>query len=229
MNDPKTSIIKKIQKLLTLANNKGATKAEAENAMSMAQRLMIKHKISMANIDTSEKSNFDIKHESYFKRSATNPADDFIMNILQEFYNIRVIYRAGRGSSEIILIGTPEDIEIAKYIHEYLRNIFFKLWNEYKKTDLRANRKSFYFGVYNGFSAKMRTAQAEEKAKASKKRQDQYDIVLVNTKEAISKYVSNTFKNLYTSRARRGSVDCNSYDAGKARGSNISINKAIYA
>lgn len=227
--DTTTSIIKKIKKLLTLANNKGATKSEAENAMAMAQKLMTKHKISIANIDTSEKGNIDINHESYFKRSATNPADNFIMIILQEFYNIRVIYRAGRNSSEIILIGTPEDIEIAKYIHAYLRNIFFKLWNDYKRTNPTANRKSFYFGVYKGFSDKMRTAQAEEKAKASKKRQEKFEIVLVNTKDAINKYVNDTFKNLQTSRARRGSVDSNSYDAGRTRGANISINKAIHA
>ena len=42
------SILKRIQKLLTLSKDKGASKAEAERAMEMAQRLMTKYNITMA-------------------------------------------------------------------------------------------------------------------------------------------------------------------------------------
>ena len=41
--DTEKPILKRIQKLLTLSKDKGASKAEAERAMEMAQRLMTKY------------------------------------------------------------------------------------------------------------------------------------------------------------------------------------------
>ena len=57
MDSTTDSIIKRIKKLLTLANNSGATEAEAKNAMAMAQRLMTKYNISMANVGAISRRN----------------------------------------------------------------------------------------------------------------------------------------------------------------------------
>ena len=57
------SILKRIQKLLTLSKDKGASKAEAERAMEMAQRLMTKYNITMANIENDTPAS-KIKHNT---------------------------------------------------------------------------------------------------------------------------------------------------------------------
>ena len=76
-------IIKRIQKLLRLANDRGATRAEAENAMAMAQRLMTKYNISVANVSDNPAAQTRIHHEAFFTRKANfNVADRLIMNLL---------------------------------------------------------------------------------------------------------------------------------------------------
>ena len=124
------SILKRIQKLLTLSKDKGASKAEAERAMEMAQRLMTKYNITMANIENDTPAS-KIKHEYFFSRAVLNPADTEITAILCRFYKVKILYN---GNSGMVVIGTPENIEIAKYVHGYLRNVFFKCWNEFKRS-----------------------------------------------------------------------------------------------
>ena len=129
MDSTTNSIIKRIKKLLTLANNSGATEAEAKNAMAMAQRLMTRYNISVANVGD-EKPKQNIRHEEYFTRKGgLNPADKEITVILKRFYKVKILFNGGRG---LVMVGTPEDIEIAKYVHGYLRGVFFKCWNDYK-------------------------------------------------------------------------------------------------
>ena len=123
-------ILKRIQKLLTLSKDKGASKAEAERAMEMAQRLMTKYNITMANIENDTPAS-KIKHEYFFSRAVLNPADTEITAILCRFYKVKILYN---GNSGMVVIGTPENIEIAKYVHGYLRNVFFKCWNEFKRS-----------------------------------------------------------------------------------------------
>ena len=86
--DTEKPILKRIQKLLTLSKDKGASKAEAERAMEMAQRLMTKYNITMANIENDTPAS-KIKHEYFFSRAVLNPADTEITAILCRFYKVK--------------------------------------------------------------------------------------------------------------------------------------------
>ena len=229
MTDIEESIIKKIRKLLTLANCKGATEAEAKQAMEMAQHLMTKYKISIANVE-SEKVSFEIRHEVFHKRKSQsiNPADEYIMPILQRFYRVRVLYSGGRYGKELIIIGAHEDIEIAKYVHAFLRNVFFKCWNEYKRINLYANRRSYYRGLSEGLHERMLNSELCEKQTAEQDTCQKFELVLRNTNIAIRDYVSDTFGGAKQAKQRKSSIDSSSYSAGKIRGGTISINKAIH-
>lgn len=228
--DNEKYIIKKIQKLLNLSNCKTASEGEVKNAMQMAQRLMTKYKISIANIeDETGKSKMDIKHETFFERKGSlNPADNCIMNILLRHYRVRVLTSYNWGKKGIMLVGTPEDIEIAKYVHGYLRKTFFDCWNNYKKENYKANKSSYYRGLSYGIIDKLEEAEKEAKAEESETACKNYEIVLVNTKQAINNYITNTFGKAVTSeRHRRVRSDSTSYHAGFSKGRTISINKAI--
>ncbi len=226
--DIEKSILKRIQKLLALAKDKGASPAEAESAMAMAQRLMTKYKIEMANIsDDSTKSG--IRHEEFFSRKgALNPADNCIINILLRFYRVRVLITHEFGNRGMMLVGTPEDIEIAKYVHGYLRTVFFDCWNTYKKVNPRADRNSYYRGLSYGIIEKLEEAEAQAKSEESETACKNYEIVLVNTKEAINNYINEIFgSRVKNERSRRISSDSSSYHAGFAKGTTVSINQAI--
>ncbi|BAV39381.1 hypothetical protein BPT24_263 [Tenacibaculum phage pT24] len=51
MEKSKNSVLDKIEKLLSLANNEGASQGEIENAMKMAEKLMLKHDIEAVDIE----------------------------------------------------------------------------------------------------------------------------------------------------------------------------------
>ena len=226
--DIEKSILKRIQKLLTLAKDKGATQAEAENAMAMAQHLMTKYKIEMANIsDDSPKSG--IRHEEFFSRKgALNPADNCIINILLRFYRVRVLITHDFGNRGMMLVGTPEDIEIAKYVHGYLRTVFFNCWNSYKKVNPRADRASYYRGLSYGIIEKLEEAEKRAKSEESETACKNYEIVLVKTKESINNYINEVWgKRVKNERSRRALSDSTSYHAGFTKGTTISIKQAI--
>ena len=223
------AVMEKIKKLLTLANCKGATEAEAKNAMEMAQRLMTKYKISVANVSAESEKTIGIIHEVFHKRKSQsiNPADEYIMPILKRFYRVYILYSGNRWGKELIIIGAPEDIEIAKYVHCFLRNIFFKCWNEYKRINEYANRRSYYRGLAEGLHERMHQAEVDEKQNAPTDSCQQFEVVLANTNIAIRDYITQTFGGMHRTNGRKSSLDRSSYLAGKVKGGTISINKAI--
>ena len=229
--DKEKHIIKRIQKLLNLARGKNASEGEVKNAMEMAQRLMIKYKISVANLDeTSDvKQGIGIQHEEFFScKGSLNPADISILQLLIKFYRVRVIqFSRCWGGKGLTLVGTPEDIEIAKYVHGYLRKTYFDCWNNYKKENPLADRASYYRGLTDGISDRLREAEQQAKAEESKSACEKYEIVLVNTREAIIRYMNETFGNLKNGRNRAVRNDRASFQAGHAKGKTIAINKAI--
>ena len=226
--DTEKSIIQRIRKLLTLANNSGATEAEAQNAMAMAQRLMIKYNISTASIGVNNTVETDIKQEFYMKRkTAQNPADREIVRILERFYNVKIFFHSGIEGYYLMMIGTPENIEIAKYVHGYLRNVFFKCWNEYKRTVDFGNERTYYCGLRMGLYGKLEQAERETKSEASDTDCQKYELAIVNNKEAIMRYVAKNIKYKTTRTPAYRNLD--SYTAGRAKGATISINQAIKA
>ena len=228
MDSTTESIIKRIKKLLTLANNSGATEAEAKNAMAMAQCLMTKYNISMANVGSDKSSERNIRHEQYFTRKGSlNPADKEIAVILNRFYKVKILFS---GGCSLVMVGTPENIEIAKYVHGYLRAVFFKCWNEYKARAILPNKADYYFGLQTGICERMQEAENSAKSEETQEACKKYELVLVKNKEAIANYIYDTFGKLGKSRRRSASrMDANSFYAGKAKGSTISINQAIKA
>lgn len=227
MDNTTDSIIKRIKKLLTLANNSGATEAEAKNAMAMAQRLMTKYNISVANVGD-EKPKQNIRHEEYFTRKGSlNPADKEITVILKRFYKVKILFNGGRG---LVMVGTPENIEIAKYVHGYLRSVFFKCWNEYKSTAAFPNKADYYLGLQVGISERMTEAENSAKSEETREACEKYELAIINNREAFKSYIFETFGKLGISRRRASNrTDANSFYAGKAKGATVQINQAIKA
>ena len=220
------SILKKIQKLLAIAKDKGATKAEAETAMSMAQKLMTAHNIQMAMVEDTPKSS--IRNETFLKRKgAINHADKFIFWLLEEFYEVKMIYAVGFGTTDVIIVGKSEKIEIARYIHGYLRDIFFKCWNEYKKTVPNAHKKSYYRGLFRGIYNRMELARNAVKNSEDNSSVEKYEIAIANEKSAIDEYISNVFEEARKVKERDFKGSARDYQAGKDKGATVQINQAI--
>lgn len=160
MNETKNDVVEKIRKLLALGERAGS-KEEAELAMVRAQEFAIRHQIDIASIKVNE------PQEQYeekcvvgqdVKKGRKSICQKFITWILQNNFNVSVIYRGSRWSGQkIVFIGKTSDIQVAEYIQGFLSREMVELWNDYRiKTDSPVSvRNSFLYGLYYGIQEKL--------------------------------------------------------------------------
>lgn len=108
-------LLERIKKMFTLANDPGAAEGEAENAMRMANKLLEKHNLNIADLHTSD--------------AVTIKFEDGVRNVwVKHLYNcIAPVYSCGffvQGSEQCLLVGTESDTVTASIvIHGLIENI----------------------------------------------------------------------------------------------------------
>ena len=93
-------IIERIKKMFTLANDKGASLGEAENAFRMANKLMEKHNLS--SMDLHNKEDLIFKFEDGSIHSWVNT----LYSSISELYSC---YTFRQGKHQRLIIGTESD------------------------------------------------------------------------------------------------------------------------
>ncbi len=76
--------------------------------------------------------------------------------------------REGKRGSVLEVCGTPENVELAEYVHSFMTNAAERLWREHKKRHgirKNANRRTFVAGVMSGFRDKLDKDKKESAAK----------------------------------------------------------------
>lgn len=146
--------IDKVNKLLALAGSANAH--EAESAMSKAHTLLLKHNLSL--LDLQQVSGY--QHKQIGEVGRRNPAKSLIAAILSRFFFVETIWafaydahRDQRGY-RLELYGTAENIAIAEYIYATLHSLSERLWQDYKRQEAMPgdrHRRSFIYGLLNGF------------------------------------------------------------------------------
>jgi hypothetical protein len=98
------------------------------------------------------------------EKAKSLPADTLILSLLQGHFNVRVILMSGHRKTPVDIIGAPEDVDFAIYALSFLRETFFRCWNEFKKTAWNPDRASYYRGLRDGIHAELTAAKrrAEE-------------------------------------------------------------------
>jgi hypothetical protein len=160
-------VIVRITRLLALAESPNVHEAEA--ATIAAQKLMLKHNLSVMK---------DAAARGYAHRHLGRPTGRVIEHerilamLLGKHFFVEVIwipvYRAleGKRGSVLEICGTPENLEIAEYVHGYLLKTAERLWQEHARTlQITGNRdrRTFLAGVMTGFADKLaRQARAQK-------------------------------------------------------------------
>jgi hypothetical protein len=161
-------VLRRIEKLLALAGS--ANVHEAELAMSQAHKLMLEHNVEAASAGARRGYRFDTVGEItqrlqlHEKRLASLLASHFFVLVL-----IVPAYRPrdGRRGRIVEISGTPENVEMARYVHAFLLRTADDLWAQHKKArglSSDRDRLSFFAGVVRGFDEKLgteRTRNAE--------------------------------------------------------------------
>jgi hypothetical protein len=231
MKPPSQSdILDKIRKLLRLADrSRGATENEAKVALSKAQELMTRHNIDSAllRMEASETSDINVTKGLYELPKTLNPADMLILSLLQSHFNVRIILMHGHRKTPVDIIGATADVDFAIFALSYLRETFFRCWNEFKKTAWNPDRASYYRGLRDGLNAELTAAKKRAEESYGDNDRQTYALAVVDQKAAITAYVEEHYGKVSTRRTRSRRVDSASYFAGESKGRTIRINRPL--
>lgn len=158
--DPaKGKIAERIARLLALAESPNVHEAEA--AMAAAQKLLLKHNIELREARAAH--GYAWKHLGK-PTGRTTEAERVLSLLLTRHFFVEAIwvpvYRPleGKRGSVLEVCGSPENLEIAEYVHGYLVSTAERLWREHKTSQgIRSDRdrRTYLAGVMGGMSDKL--------------------------------------------------------------------------
>ena len=149
----------RIARLLALAESSNLHEAEA--AMAAAQRLLLKHNIELREARAAD--GYAWKHLGR-PTGRTTEAERVLSLVLGNHFFVEAIwvpvYRPleGKRGSILEVCGSPENLEIAEYVHGYLVTTAERLWREHKaRLGIRGDRdrRTYLAGVMSGMSEKL--------------------------------------------------------------------------
>jgi hypothetical protein len=226
-----SDILDKIRKLLRLADrSRGSTENEAKVALAKAQELMTRHNIDSAllRMERGEGGeSFTVNKGKVDLPKTLNPADLMILSILQAHFNVKAILMpSGRGTA-VDIIGAPADIDFAIYAFNYLRQTFFRCWNEFKRTHANPDKASYYRGLRDGLNAELKAAKERAEQSYAADQRQTYGLVVVDQQAAITRFVADHYGPLRNRSQRRRQLHSGSYAAGETKGRTIQINRPL--
>ncbi len=152
-------VVAKIRKLLALADS--PNQHEAENAASLAQKLMLRFNIE---VDALEQTPDFAFRQLGLPAGRVFEYQRRVAVILGEHFFVEAIwvpaYRPHEGTrgSVLEICGSRPNLAMAAYVHDFLHATAERLWKAYRRDRaVRSNRdrRAFLAGVMEGFEAKL--------------------------------------------------------------------------
>ncbi len=214
----------RIKKLLALAESKNFFEAEA--AMSKAHELIAKYNIEL------NRQNEDRQFISVFVGSPAlrhHREDYHLANLLLDFYMIRGIWvtayviAKGKMGRVLEISGTVQNIKIAEYVHDFIRQFIDAQWQKYNRQKrLNRHRKTdFSVGIIDGFRDKLQT---DTTAKTEKR--DIYSLIKKGD-PLLERYFKFKYPHTASVKTSTSSQDVGVLRDGKKIGKKLVIAKGI--
>lgn len=224
------SIKATIAKLITLANDKGATEGEATAAMERATALMAKYQLDQAEV-LSQKikkgENLDVLQEDadcyYFEPSYNweyslgwSIGNIFDCKAIQSQNGYAIVNGKGFPSYKMIFIGLPDDMALVLYFFDYCQNEIGR------ETELFTQQKGKGNDFALGMTARIIQRLTEMYTKAAEQTQETCTALIVVKKDAIDKHVAKEFPNLRQGKPIK-IKDGSAYMQGVAAGERVTL------
>lgn len=133
------SIIHKINALLNKTVENGASEAEAETALAMAQNLMAKHMIESSQLAEHAKDKKCKKVTAPIFKTAYDTTG--LNGNIASAFDCKCWWNSYH--KEIYFFGFGDDAKLAAYFYNYLNNVIVNEAEKYKKSDEFMEEKSF--------------------------------------------------------------------------------------
>jgi len=198
----KEKMLDVITKILTKAGN-NPSKEEAETALLMAQRLMLKHGISQAEIDSFGKEDNDtIEEVIVFAGKKMNNIIGYLANVIafnfkckQYAEQILDRYRNKQAYIRIKFFGEKNDVEIAQKIFSHAKLMMNALSDRYvttaisdisicdKRQQKQAYKLGFVYGLETKFKEQIQSNCLDLMLRPSKKVEEAYEELNCSSKK----------------------------------------------
>lgn len=162
-------ILERIKKLLALASS--PNQHEAETAMRMAHRLMLRHNLEHATSDGVSGS-YAFRHLG--RATGRVPESERLLaGLLGEFFFVQPIWISvfrvedQKRGRMLEITGRPENLDMAEYVYGFLQHAGESLWRAHKRAhrlERNVARRAFLAGVMRGFADKLRAERKSEEA-----------------------------------------------------------------
>lgn len=218
-DDPAARVLRKVQKLLALASS--ANRHEAEAAMAAANTLLLRYNLELPT--SGPRPGYEAQRVG--SSAAAIPVEwKLVGAILAEFFFVECIwvttYNARRARHERVLelLGTPENLEMGGYVHEFLHASCERLWDQARsELDLPGTRRrEFLAGVLLGFRDKLRK---------ERDRQEEEGLVWLGDADLVRFLKSRhpSIRSMNSTGVRRGKA----HEAGRQAGERLTLNRPV--
>jgi len=227
LSPAKAKAIERVKKLLALADNDGATLAEAELAMQRAQEIMDKHRIERDDLRTPTVDdmgglNVEIPVDSRF------PWVTYLASGIADLNCTRCL---STGSDHYLFIGAEHDTEITVYFFDYLRRTILRLAdNMYSSAQSAIGWHEF--ATEFGIGAAMRIlARLHERQRARVHDDENLGALVRSNSQALARFIADAFptpvKDRDVSEIVSQQPTTMATVLGMAAGADVALNNAV--
>jgi len=219
------SLIDTIQRLLALSGS--PNEHEAKLALAKAQELMLRHNLSMAEVQAADLHAKEWVEEDAWSGKRSPWEQVFVANIIDKYFFAKcsTLKRRSNGETTLTLrfFGNKENVAVAKHVFVYLSRTFRDLWEGYRRETKSGKglARTFYHGVWAGFKLKLDIERAVEVATEKSKN------ALVVISDELASAFADHHPDLKSERCTKVRHDSQAYNAGYRKGQAIKLHSAI--
>ena len=235
--EEKDNILKRIQKLLKMSEDNGASENEAMMAASKVQELLKEHNLSLSDVkDDSEhepidRENFDLGKENWRAWIAQATAKLYFCSMFQstKYENYKRVKKA-------VFVGRKSNRIVAKSMCDYFEKTVERLADEEFKTVpgskavINKMKHAFKMGCASRLQSRLQEKYSElVPAYTGIDNPDGLPILYKNEQQAISEWLANQGVRIKTSKSSFSVRDRVAYANGQKKGDGIGLNTQVNA
>lgn len=142
-------IVIKIKKLLALS--KSSNEYESRNAILMAQKLLMKYKLTLKEVEEFQDNNFEIREQRTGIKIRISKWKNALGNVVANNFGCYMFVRSGR-THEICFYGKDEDVLICKIIMEYAIKCINSNGDKLIKKLKQDKRRKYFKGIKDDYA-----------------------------------------------------------------------------
>ena len=227
--------VNKVRKMLSLAGS--TNQHEALAAMSKANSFIRKYNLERLDSLEPSRYSYDIVNT---KKKRLHFIERRIASLLMDYFYVDIVYselfdpESLETFKTIELLGTAENVAVARHVFDFLSHRVEFLWQTYKKSARAPGklRKTYILGLLQGFREKLAKEEKKQvvpiEILAGTGRHKTISALVVAKDPGLSKFMACRFPRLRKIQYRSAGIYCaNTYTAGKSEGKKITIHKTV--